>query len=43
MENILAMSEGSRTSDQIDHNVFQELLAKSWDFHTYMKYERRNV
>ena len=35
MENILAMAEGSITSeikrfDQIGHNVFQELLAKIW-------------
>ena len=34
MENILAMADQSTTSgitsfDQIDHNVFQELLAKS--------------
>ena len=46
MENILAMAEGSITSeitsfDQIDHNVFQELLAKSllWDFYEILKAE----
>ena len=40
MENILAMVEGARTSeitsfDQIDQNLFQELLAKIsvWDFY----------
>ena len=49
MENILAMAEGSITSeitsfDQIDHNVFQELLAKSsfWDFYEISKEEYMN-
>ena len=46
MENILAMAEGSTTSemtslDQIDHNVFQGLRAKSllWDFYEISKEE----
>ena len=49
MENILAMAEGSITSeitsfDQIDHNVFQEFLAKSllWDFYEISKEEYMN-
>ena len=42
MENILAVAEGSITSeitsfDQIDHNVFQELLASVCSG-TFMKY-----
>ena len=43
------MAEGSITSeitsfDQIDHSVFQELLAKSslWDFHEISKKEYMN-
>ena len=47
MENILAMAEGSTTSeitslDEID--VFQELLAKSllWDFYEISKEEYMN-
>ena len=46
MENILAMVEAPGTSeitsfDQIDHSIFQELLAKNsvWD----MKYQGRNT
>ena len=46
MENILAMVEGPRTSeitsfDQIDQNLFQELLAKSsvWDFYEISREE----
>ena len=49
MENILAMAEGSITSeitslDQIDDNVFQELLGKSslWDFYEISKEEYMN-
>ena len=49
MENILAMVEGPRTSeitsfDQIDQNLFQELLAKSsvWDFYEISKEEYMN-
>ena len=46
MESILAMIEGPRTSeitsfDQIDHSLFQDLLAKSsvWDFYEISKEE----
>ena len=49
MVNILAMAEGPRTSeitsfDQIDQNLFQELLAKSsvWDFYEISKEEYMN-
>ena len=49
MENILVIAEGSTTSemtslDQIDHNVFQELRAKSllWDFYEISKEEYMN-
>ena len=49
MENILAMVEGPRTSeitsfDQIDQNLFQELLAKSsiWDFFEISREEYTN-
>ena len=49
MENILAMVEGPGTSeitnfDQIDQNLFQELLAKSsvWDFYEISKEEYMN-
>ena len=49
MVNILAMVEGPRTSeitsfDQIDQNLFQELLAKSsiWDFYEILKTEYMN-
>ena len=49
MENILAMVEGPRTSeitsfDQIDQNLFKELLAKSsvWDFHEISREEYMN-
>ena len=46
MENTLAMVEGPRTSeiktfDQIDQNLFQELLAESsvWDFYEISREE----
>ena len=49
MESILAMVEGPSTSeitsfDQIDQNVFQELLAKSsvWDFYEISSKEYMN-
>ena len=49
MENILAMVAGPGTSeitnfDQIDQNVFQELLAKSsvWDFYEISREEYMN-
>ena len=49
MENILAMLEGLRTSeitsfDQIDQNLFQELLGKSsvWDFYEISTEEYMN-
>ena len=49
MENILAMVEGPGTSeitnfDQIDQNLFQELLAKSsvWDFYEISREEYMN-
>ena len=49
MENILAMVEGPRTSeitsfDQIDQNIFQELLAKSSirDFYEISREEYMN-
>ena len=49
MKNISAMVEGPRTSeitsfDQIDQNLFQELLAKSsvWDFYEISKEEYMN-
>ena len=49
MENILSMVEGSKTSeitscDQIDQDLFQELLAKSsvWDFSEITREEYMN-
>ena len=49
MENIWAMAEGARTSeitsfDQIDQNLFQELLAKSsaWVFYEISREEYMN-
>ena len=49
MENILSMVEGSKTSeitscDQIDQDLFQELLAKSsvWDFYEITREEYMN-
>ena len=49
MENILAMVEGSGTSEitnfgQIDQNLFQELLANSsvWDFYEISRKEYMN-
>ena len=49
MENILAMVEGPRTSEitscnQIDQDLFQELLAKSsvWDFYEITRVEYMN-
>ena len=49
MENILAIVAGPRTSeitnfDQIDQNLFQELLAKSsvWDFYEISREEYMN-
>ena len=49
MKNILAIAQQSITSeitsfDQIDHNVFQELLAKSllWNFYEISKEEYMN-
>ena len=49
MENILAMVEGPGTSeitnfDQIDQNLFQELLAKSfvWDFYEILREKYMN-
>ena len=49
MENILAMVEGPRTSeitsfDQIDQNLFQDLLAKSfvWDVYEISREEYMN-
>ena len=49
MENILSMVEGPKTSeitscDQIDQDLFQELLAKSsvWDFYEITREEYMN-
>ena len=49
MENILAMVEGPGTAEitsflQIDHSLFQELLAKSsvWDFYEITREEYTN-
>ena len=49
MENILSIVEGSKTSeitscDQIDQDLFQELLAKSsvWDFYEITREEYMN-
>ena len=49
MENILAMVEGPKTSeitsyDEVDQDLFQELLAKSsvWDFYEITREEYMN-